>query len=104
MLQINKNSPIIFPKNMRKVSGKYEENKFPQFGKILQIPQKRNITITLRNATYPQYTQTYQQLIHNLSTPNQLSLLKFTGEKDAKKKIPPHPQSVKYLACIKCIT
>ena len=77
---------------MRKVSGKYEENKFPQFGKILRIPQKRNITITLRNATYPQSPPTYQQLIHNLSTENKLSLLKFTGEKSAKKKIPLTPK------------
>lgn len=80
------------------------ENNISQFGNFTPIPQKRNITITLRNAGYTQYPLTYQQLIHNLSTMNQLSLLKFTEEMDAKKKIPPHPQSVKYLVCIKCIT
>jgi hypothetical protein len=68
------------------------ENNISQFGKIRQNPEKRNITITLRNAVNPQYPLTYQQLIHNLSTPNQLSLLKFTGRKDAKKKIPLSPK------------
>ena len=77
---------------MRKISGKYEENKFSQFWKILAFHQKRNITITLRNAVSQQYSQTYQHIIHNLSTPNQLSLLKFTGEMDAKKKIPLSPK------------
>ena len=64
------------------------KNNISQFGKTTTIPEKRNITITLRNALNPQNPQTYQQLIHNLSTANQLSLLKFTGRKDAKKKIP----------------
>lgn len=68
------------------------ENNIPQFGKIRQNPEKRNITITLRNAVNPQNPQTYQHLIHNLSTPNQLSLLKFTERKDAKKKIPLSPK------------
>jgi len=68
------------------------KNKISQFGKILQIHQKRNITRTKHNAANPQNAPTYQQLIHNLSTPNQLSLLKFTEEKRAKKKIPPIPK------------
>ena len=92
MLHFTKISPRFFPKNMRKISGKYEENKFSQFGKIRPFLEKRNITITLRNSANPQYPPTYQQIIHNLSTPNQLSLLKFTGEKRAKKKIPPSPK------------
>ena len=92
MLQNAKNSKRFFPKNKWKIWGKYEENKFSQFGKITQIPEKRNITITLRNAANPQYPPTYQQIIHNLSTPNQLSLLKFTKEKGATKKIPLSPK------------
>lgn len=93
MLHFPKNSPRFFPKNNWKISGKYEENKFSQFGKISPFPQKRNITITKHNAANPQNQQTYQQIIHNLSTANQLSLLKFTEEKRAKKKIP-HPPKV----------
>ena len=68
------------------------ENNISQFGKISPFPEKRNITITLRNADNPHSPQTYQQLIRNLSTLNQLSLLKFTGRMDAKKKIPLSPK------------
>ena len=68
------------------------ENNISQFGKNVPFPEKRNITITLRNAGSPHNPQTYQQLIHNLSTFNQLSLLKFTEEMDAIKKIPPTPK------------